>query len=151
MSWSSLISNIPLSSVTNHLQIHRTISLASPHLPLRTKDSHSQQAEQSRPTNRTSVSSTPKRNAIKNSQSYLEPSPSLRCRLQRITISTMGIVTRSRRVGGPITLTTGLDPDKGVFQLVSGVGCRPNTETSAFHVAPVTPSLLLGWLDAVAA
>lgn len=63
----------------------------------------------------------------------------------------MGIVARSRRIRGPITLTTRLDPDKGVFQGVTGVGSRPDAEASAFHVAPVAPSLLLGGLDAIAA
>lgn len=85
------------------------------------------------------------------SKTYLEPSSCLRCRLECIIVSAVRIVSRRTGVRGTITLTTGLDPDERVDESVTGVGGRTNTEASADNIAPVTPSLLLGRLDTVAA
>ena len=63
----------------------------------------------------------------------------------------MGIVADSARVAGTVTLSTGLDPDDGINERVTGVCGRQATETSALDVAPVAPLLLLSGLDAAAA
>lgn len=52
----------------------------------------------------------------------------------------MVVVTGSRGVTCAVALTTGLDPDKGIDQVVAGVGTRTATEAGSLDVAPVSPS-----------
>jgi len=80
----------------------------------------------------------------------LEPGTGLRSRLERIRESAVGVKASSGRVGGTVTLSTGLDPDESVLKCVSGVGGWANTETCSHNVAPVTPCLLSSWLNTVA-
>lgn len=81
----------------------------------------------------------------------LEPGPRLGRRLQRIRISTVGIVARAGAVRSAIALTTGLNPDKSIEQWVAGVSTGARTKARADDIAPVAPGLLLGGLHAVAA
>lgn len=69
----------------------------------------------------------------------LEPLASLRGRLEGIRQAAVGVVADGTGVAGAVALTTGLDPDKGVEQVVAGVGRRAQAEASADSVAPVTP------------
>ena len=80
----------------------------------------------------------------------LKPSSSLRSRLKGIRVSAVSIVSRGGGVAASIALSTRLDPDKGIFQGVASVSCKAYTKTSTNHVAPISPSVLLGWLDTVA-
>jgi hypothetical protein len=80
---------------------------------------------------------------------YLEPSTSLRSRLQSITISAVRVIPGGSRVGRAITLSTGLDPYKGILERIAGVSRGANTEAGADDVAPVTPGVLLRGLDAI--
>lgn len=80
---------------------------------------------------------------------YLEPSTSLRSRLQSITISAVRVIPGGSRVGRAITLSTGLDPHKGILERIAGVSRGANTEAGADDVAPVTPGVLLRGLDAI--
>jgi len=61
------------------------------------------------------------------------------------------IVASGRRVAGAVTLTTGLDPDKGVDERGASVGSGAGTETSTNGVAPVAPLELASGLLARAA
>ncbi len=79
----------------------------------------------------------------------LEPSSRLRSRLKGIRIATMGIISRARCIARAIALSARLDPDEGVFERVAGVGSGTHAKASADDVAPVTPGVLLGGLDAV--
>jgi len=63
----------------------------------------------------------------------------------------VGIVANGRGVGGAVTLSTGLDPDKRISKRIASVRRRADAEARADDVAPVAPLLLLCWLDAVAA
>lgn len=58
-----------------------------------------------------------------------------------IGLSAVRVVTGSTLVAGTVRLTTGLTPNEGIGQLVTGVGSRADTETSTVDVAPVTPLL----------
>lgn len=80
---------------------------------------------------------------------YLEPSTSLRSRLQSITISAVRVIPGGSRVGRAITLSTGLDPHKGILERIAGVSRGANTEAGADDVAPVTPGVLLRGLDTI--
>src|SRR5690242_1125701 len=71
----------------------------------------------------------------------LVPLSRLRARLERITQSTERVVALGRCVASTITLTTRLDPHKRVDVGRSCVSSRSYTESSAVHVAPVTPFL----------
>lgn len=63
----------------------------------------------------------------------------------------MVIVSSSGGVAGAVAFTTGLDPDKGIEELVARVGRGSKTEASALGVAPVTPlDLASGLLAATA-
>lgn len=62
----------------------------------------------------------------------------------------MSVVSRARAVRGAVALSAGLDPYEGVFERVAGAGRRADTETGAFDVAPVSPGVLGGGLDAIA-
>jgi hypothetical protein len=77
------------------------------------------------------------------------PCTSLRGWLERIVLSAERIVAGGGRVAGSVGLATGLDPDKGVDERVSGGACGAYTEAGALDVAPVTP-LLAETLDTVA-
>lgn len=57
--------------------------------------------------------------------------------------------TGGSRVGRAITLSTGLDPHKGILERIAGVSRGANTEAGADDVAPVTPGVLLRGLDAI--
>lgn len=83
-------------------------------------------------------------------QTYLEPSPRLRCRLQRIAVSTMRIKPGCRAIRCAIALATGLNPDKRISERVARVGRKALAEAGADNVAPVAPGVLLSGLDAVA-
>jgi len=81
----------------------------------------------------------------------LEPSTSLGSRLKGIRAATMGVVSDSGLVGGTIALTTWFNPDESIKQRVVANNGWAAAETSANDVAPISPSLLLGGLDTVAA
>lgn len=103
----------------------------------------------------------------------LEPSTRLWSRLKRICESAVEIVSCSAGVGSSlivrlvyvleirrggdgvygktnVAFSTGLDPDKCIFQCVSCVCGWSNTESGADEVAPVTPGELGGWLNTIA-
>jgi hypothetical protein len=69
----------------------------------------------------------------------LVPGTSLRRRLERILLTTEGVVAGSRAVRRTVRLTTGLDPDERVDERGASVGGGSDTETGAVDVAPVTP------------
>lgn len=48
-----------------------------------------------------------------------------------------------------ITLSTGLDPDEGVFESVASVSGRADTKSSANDVAPISPGELRSRLNSV--
>ena len=81
----------------------------------------------------------------------LEPSTSLRSRLESIRVSAVSIVPRSAGIRCTIALATRLDPHIGVQKRVVSGSAGSETETCANDVAPVTPSLLFGRLYSVAA
>lgn len=112
------------------------------------KDSHSPPIAQSKPE---AIISQMLQIIQSQENTNLEPSPSLRSRLESITISAMRIIPSGARIRSPITLSTRLNPDKGILQRVASVSGRSDTEASTFHIAPVAPGVLLCWLDAVAA
>lgn len=82
---------------------------------------------------------------------YLEPGASLRSRLKGSSGTTVSVVALSTLVRGAIALTTGLDPNEGVDQLVAGVGSWANSKSSSLGIAPVAPFNLACGLLAVAA
>lgn len=63
----------------------------------------------------------------------------------------MGIITIGRGVGGSVTLSTRLDPDESVDQLIARVGRWAGAEAGVLDVAPVAPFVLTGGLVSVAA
>ena len=100
----------------------------------------------------------------------LEPSTSLRSRLEGIGKAAVEVVAGGAGVAGTIALATGLDPNEGIEEGMAGVGRRASAEAGALStmsvlwaareggadqaylgVAPVTPRLLAGRLLAVAA
>lgn len=81
----------------------------------------------------------------------LEPSTGLRSGLKSVRETAVKVVAARRGVGSSVALATGLDPDKGINEIVTSAGGRPDTETSADGVAPITPSCLSSWLLAAAA
>ena len=80
----------------------------------------------------------------------LVPSTRLRGRLERIVLSTVGVVSGRASIRSTIRLATRLDPDKGIDERVSSGASGADTETGAVDVAPVTP-LLAEASDGVAA
>jgi hypothetical protein len=98
----------------------------------------------------------------------VEPSTSLRCRLESRSLAARGIVASGRGVRGTIRLrgvstsslkrhrnaetylTARLDPDECVDERVTGVGSRTRTKPSTLNIAPVTPLILAGGLLATA-
>jgi hypothetical protein len=84
-------------------------------------------------------------------ETYLKPGAGFKGWSESVLKSTVRIVAFSRRVRSTITLTTGLNPDESIHQLVSCVSGRPGTEASANHIAPVTPGKLSSGLLSVAA
>lgn len=81
---------------------------------------------------------------------YLEPCTSFWCWLKGIRVSTVGIVANRARIRGAIALTARLDPNKCISQRIASAGGGSDSETSSLDITPVTPSILLGGLDAVA-
>jgi hypothetical protein len=54
-----------------------------------------------------------------------------------------------RRRDTYITLSTGLDPDEGVFEGVASVSGWADTESSVFDIAPISPGELRSRLDSI--
>lgn len=69
----------------------------------------------------------------------LEPGTSLGGGLKSIRKSAVGVEAGGGAVAGTITLSSGLDPDKGILESVASVGSGANTEASTNDVAPITP------------
>lgn len=80
----------------------------------------------------------------------LVPGTGLGSGLEGVVLTAVRVVAGSRRVGGTVGLTAGLDPDEGISLAGAGAGGRADTEAGAVDVAPVTP-LLAETLDGVAA
>jgi hypothetical protein len=59
------------------------------------------------------------------------------------------VIPGGRRVGRAITLSAGLDPHERILERIASVGRGANTKAGADDVAPVTPGVLLGRLDAI--
>lgn len=71
--------------------------------------------------------------------------------LEGIFKTAVRVVAISRLIASSVTLTTGLNPDESINELITGVGGRADTESSVNDVAPVTLLDLGGGLDTVAA
>jgi hypothetical protein len=69
----------------------------------------------------------------------LEPLAGLGGGLEGIRQAAVVVVAGSGGVAGAVALTTGLDPDEGVEQVVAGFGRGAPAEAGADGVAPVTP------------
>ena len=69
----------------------------------------------------------------------LEPLAGLGGRLQGIRPAAVEVVASRGGVASAIALTAGLDPDKGIEQVMARVGRRASTEAGANGIAPVTP------------
>ena len=63
----------------------------------------------------------------------------------------MRIIALRRGIGGAVALTTGLNPDESVDELIARLGGWTHTESGVLHVAPVAPLALAGGLVSVAA
>lgn len=74
-----------------------------------------------------------------------------RGRLEGILKTAVEIVALGRGVTGSVRLSTGLNPDESVDEIITSVGGGADTESSALEVAPVTLFDLGGGLDTVAA
>jgi hypothetical protein len=70
-------------------------------------------------------------------------------RLKGIRVTAVGIVSCSGGVGGSVALSTWLNPDEGILERITSVGGWTDTETGSDNIAPITPSLLSGWLNTV--
>jgi len=62
----------------------------------------------------------------------------------------MRVVPRARRVGRTVALATRLDPDECINKRVASACRGAHAESGTLDIAPVTPSLLLRWLNAIA-
>jgi len=82
---------------------------------------------------------------------YLEPGTGLGGRLESSFGTAVGIVTLSTGVRSTIALTTRLDPNEGVDQLVTSLCAWAGTKASSLGVTPVTPFDLARGLLAVTA
>lgn len=80
----------------------------------------------------------------------LKPRSRLGSRLQCITIRTMGIVSRTTRITRAIALTPRLNPHESIFDGRARIRSRSNPKPGPDDIAPVSPGILLGGLDAVA-
>lgn len=71
----------------------------------------------------------------------LVPLSCLRRRVEGILLSTERIIPRRRSIRRPIRLTTRLNPHKRIGIARPGSPRRPDAETRALNIAPVTPLL----------